>query len=303
MKCFLFLLSVILFGENLNAANSCMVLGFVDESGANQSSVGFHKAADDIDISIFCRESVFSRLDAETRKGFLKIGDEFCYSRLNLEYKGVVDVFPENQKLVGEGIPIDMSVAELSEIVKTQKVIFYTGAGISAGAVPTMDALIKDFGLSSVNDKKMEPQDYIANVTKNPNYYIEIMRGFFDRCETAQPTVAHVELAKIIDSYNNSLVTENLDKLHQKTGIDPMLFPGEFENRENLESGGVMNANFVITIGLNTDEGGFLKWYKECNPTGKIISINLNDTCYLSANDFSMKGDAQQIMKQLGELL
>jgi NAD-dependent SIR2 family protein deacetylase len=195
---------------------------------------------------------------------------------------------------------MSIPIAELAEIIKTQKVIFYTGAGISAGTVPTMDELMQDLKISQNLTKGRNLQNYIMEIIKNPDRYVEILRRFYDRCENAKPTIAHRELAKIAQRHSHTLITENLDQLHQKTKLSPIVFAGHDKYRQVLANE-IQNINFVITVGLNTDESGFLKWYKQNNSRGKIISINLIDTCYLSSDDYSLKGDAQIIMKQLGE--
>jgi NAD-dependent SIR2 family protein deacetylase len=197
---------------------------------------------------------------------------------------------------------MSISIVELVEIIKTQKVIFYTGAGISAGTVPTMDELMKNLEMSQKLKEGRYLQNYVAEIIENPDHYVGILRRFYDRCENAEPTIAHLELAKMAQRYRHTLITENVDQLHQKTKLSPIIFAGH-DKYSLVLANEVQNINFVITIGLNTDESGFLKWYKQNNPRGKIISINLIDTCYLSSDDYSLKGDAQIIMKQLGELI
>ncbi|MDR2401981.1 MAG: hypothetical protein LBD32_00745 [Cytophagales bacterium] len=90
--------------------------------------------------------------------------------------------------------------------------------------------------------------------------------------------------------------------MHQKTGLSPIVFAAkDGYSRKMVDD--VKNTKFVITVGLNTDESGFLKWFKQNNPSGKIVSINLVNTCYLSREDYSLKDNAQIIMKQLVETL
>ncbi|GHU17830.1 hypothetical protein FACS189472_05270 [Alphaproteobacteria bacterium] len=75
------------------------------------------------------------------------------------------------------------------------------------------------------------------------------------------------------------------------------------KKREHMR---IVFDNFDPEVLVNYDDSKIdelLKWYKERNSAGKIISINLIDTCYLSANDFSVKGDAQKIMKQVGKIV
>ena len=44
-------------------------------------------------------------------------------------------------------------------------------------------------------------------------------------------------------------------------------------------------------------------WYKENNPNGKIIAINLNQPSYLGNEDFILKGDCQKILPVLEKKL
>jgi len=44
-------------------------------------------------------------------------------------------------------------------------------------------------------------------------------------------------------------------------------------------------------------------WYKENNPNGKIIAINLNQLSYLGDEDFILKGDCQKILPALEKKL
>jgi NAD-dependent SIR2 family protein deacetylase len=301
VKFFLFLLFLIFSIENIDA----MCWG-IENSSREKFNILF-TCGDDVDVVISCDEKSWLSLEEKFRKLFKKVGNEFRYSRLGRDYPKAEErdeessYFPEDRKLVYRETPISISIAELAEIIKTQKAIFYTGAGISAGAVPTMNELMKTLKISQKLKEGRNSQNYVAKMIENHDCYVEILRGFYDRCENAEPTVAHRELAKMMLRRQHMLITENLDQLHQKTGLSPIVFAGK-DKYGSAMANDIKNTNFVITVGLNTDESGFLKWYKQNNPFGKIISINLVDTCYLSASDYSLKGDAQIIMKQLGEM-
>jgi NAD-dependent SIR2 family protein deacetylase len=302
MKFFIFLISLIFSVESISA----MCWGIENKSGEKFNILFTND--DTIDVVISCDEKSQQSLERKFRKLFKKNGTEFFYSRLGRDYPKAEEhderasYFPEDQKLICKGTPMSISIAKLAEIIKTQKVIFYTGAGISAGAVPTMNELMNDLGLSQNLKEERDLQKYVGEIIRNPDHYVKILQKFYDKCKNAAPTVAHAVLARIVRSYHHLLITENLDQLHQKTELDPIVFAGYDKYSEALK-GNVENTNFVITIGLNTDESGFLKWYRTNNPRGKIISINLVDTCYLSDGDFSIKGDAQVIMQQLGGMI
>jgi NAD-dependent deacetylase len=302
MKLFIFLIALVFSIENISA----MAWGIENESH-EKFNILFERG-DLVDIIMSCDKKSWQSLDREFRKFFKKVGNEFRYSRSGRDYSEPdgwseeFSYFPKDQKLVCNGTPQIMSIADLAKIIGTQKVIFYTGAGISAGAVPTMDELEKSLGFSQNLQEERNLQRYVGGILRNPDCYAEILQEFFNKCDDTEPTVAHVALEKMVTVFHHMLVTENLDKLHRKTGLDPIVFAGREQYSEALKND-VKNVNFVVTVGLHTDESGFLKWYKSCNPNGKIISINLVDTCYLSDDDFSIKGNAQEIIPQIGDLL
>ncbi|MDR2107331.1 MAG: hypothetical protein LBO73_02330 [Holosporaceae bacterium] len=128
------------------------------------------------DVVISCDEKSWASLEEKSKEFFKRNGDMLYYSKSDRDLRefdgrGEESYFPEDQKLVCNGTPKDMSVAELAEIIKTQKVIFYTGAGISAGAVPTMNELMNDLGMFKNLKKGRGLQNYIAAIVSNPDSY------------------------------------------------------------------------------------------------------------------------------------
>ena len=59
------------------------------------------------------------------------------------------------------------------------------------------------------------------------------------------------------------------------------------------------NNIIVDKVELYCLERRFLKYYKKLNPEGKIISINLQNTDYLSDDDLILIGDVQQVFQKL----
>ncbi|MDR1333806.1 MAG: hypothetical protein LBJ71_01155, partial [Holosporaceae bacterium] len=221
MKLFIFLISLVFSVENVSA----MRWGI-----ENKSQEKFNILFTDeniVNIVISCDEKSWQSLEEKFRIFFEKIEDEFRYSRLGNDYPNEASsYFPEDQKLVGSGTPKDMPTAALAKIIKTQKVIFYSGAGISAGAVPVMDKLMNDLGISQNLTEERNLQKYVGEIIQNPDHYVEILQNFYEKCRNAAPTTAHRELAKMVTTFQHILITENVDKLHQKTGLDPIVFAG-----------------------------------------------------------------------------
>jgi NAD-dependent deacetylase len=106
--------------------------------------------------------------------------------------------------------------------MKKQKVVFFTGAGISVDSgIPTFqeqpgirDRLTRDF----------------ANVY--PEEYRDTIRQMLDSCENAEPNAAHIAIAET----GFPVITMNVDKLHTKAGSkDVIEVHGVLPSREQLE--------------------------------------------------------------------
>ena len=84
------------------------------------------------------------------------------------------------------------------------KVLFFTGAGISAASgIPTFQVQ------EGIRDKLT--RDF-AN--EHPEEYRETIRSMKKICDKAQPNAAHMAIAK----YNFPVITMNVDQLHTKAG-------------------------------------------------------------------------------------
>jgi NAD-dependent SIR2 family protein deacetylase len=178
------------------------------------------------------------------------------------------------------------SVNYLTRMIQGKRVIFYTGAGISARVIPTMGELLRNLG---------GKDQLILNVQKNPEKYVQVLDNFFKKCERAEPTDAHKALHNIISKTGSLLITENLDLLHQKSGDSPIT-RGEFPRAYNELS----RTDYMVTIGLASDESGLLNMYKKLNPNGRIIAININCSLeYLSDRDYILQKDIQLALPEL----
>lgn len=254
-----------------------------------------------VDLVIKCRTAFVKSLPQKYQKLFKFDGETYVYSTsaVNSEEDSREEEVVLS-KLICKGNPRKISEKELAEIIKNKRVIFYTGAGISAGSVLTMNQLMNDLKMVK---KFEELKEYIVDLIANSENYVKILQNFFDKCENAFPSDAHNILAHFIQKRGQLLITENLDQLHQKTGLTPIVLAsndnysrGKFSEKIKDE---VLKSDAVITIGLNSDESGFLKYYKKLNPEGKIISINLQNTDYLSDDDLILIGDVQQVFQKL----
>lgn len=108
------------------------------------------------------------------------------------------------------------------EIMKRQRLIFFTGAGISVeSGIPTFqeqpeirDRLTRDF----------------AN--EHPEEYRDTIRSMVNYCENANPNAAHLAIAEL----DCPVITMNVDGLHTKTGNKNVIeIHGTLPTREMLE--------------------------------------------------------------------
>ena len=107
---------------------------------------------------------------------------------------------------------------ELEELLhKSNKVVFFTGAGISTNSG------IPDFRGPQGVWKTSTPiyfQDFVSSKEKR----IESWERKFSNelsIDSAKPNIGHFKLAEIMNSKQEThLITQNVDNLHQDSGID-----------------------------------------------------------------------------------
>ena len=95
------------------------------------------------------------------------------------------------------------------------KILFFTGAGISA-----------ESGLKTFRDSKdgLWDNHKIEDVctpeawTKNPALVLDFYNKRRQQCKDAQPNLAHQLIAKLESQYDVTVVTQNVDNLHERAG-------------------------------------------------------------------------------------
>jgi NAD-dependent SIR2 family protein deacetylase len=91
------------------------------------------------------------------------------------------------------------------------------------------------------------------------------------------------------------LITENLDCLHEASGVYPYRIDAK-HLRDEVGSDSLIPFDYIICVGLSYDDRGFLGWYKKHNPQGKIIAIDLQQPSYIGNEDFLFLGDIQEVV-------
>lgn len=191
--------------------------------------------------------------------------------------------------------PQEIEMAQLVENLKSKKVLFYTGAGISiASGVHGMDQLKEILGI----EMSERVDRLLKKATANPQNVIDSWEEFTNATFEKPATPAHQSLGTLAQKLKSQIFTENVDHLQERAGVKTTHLTGPWL-KENIQPEWLKDIDVVITVGLSYDDRGFLGWYKENNPNGKIIAVNLSQPSYLGDEDFILKGDCQKVIPEL----
>lgn len=213
----------------------------------------------------------------------------------NLRHAHTSDYLVAHRREFERASPKTISVDELAHILKSSSVLFYTGAGLSRAAdIPDMNQLFELLQVSA-DENCLYSLEYAF---KFPGQFANRIQTFYQACLQSEPTEAHQALKALSKKTNSRVLTENLDILHEKTGVLPYRIRPKNLN-EDVKAKDCKNYDYLICIGLSYDDKGFMGWYKENHPKGKIISLNLDQPNYLGDDDFLLKGDLQKVLPKL----
>lgn len=187
--------------------------------------------------------------------------------------------------------PRVMNIEDLAELLANKKVLFYTGAGISvAGGVFGMEDLQASLSLNPAN-----PTEFITKALTQPTLILEPFKTF---CKTAfenAPTPAHSALSNIASLTNTAIVTENFDLLHERAGTRAIRVNAHQFRADNS----LKQIDALICLGLSHDDRGLIAWYKQKNPSGQLIALDLKRPRYIGNQDFLLMGDLQKTVPAL----
>lgn len=195
--------------------------------------------------------------------------------------------------------PAKINVERLASIIKNSRVLFYTGAGLSLGSnIPAMHELHEFLGLE-MGERFLFS---LENAIISPKKMAEKISLFHHACFFSIPTRAHMALKEICIYKDICLITENLDCLHEATGIEPYRIDPH-QLREKIGGASLALSDYIICVGLSFDDRGFLGWYKKQNPQGRIIAIDISQPSYLGDEDFWLKEDLQEAIVSIASIL
>ncbi len=192
--------------------------------------------------------------------------------------------------------PLEISAVEVADVIRKGRTIIYTGAGISVAAgTPDMKALMAYLGI----DRSESVDDFAQTVMFSPegmqHRLLSLQESFFERT-----TPAHESLTIIQKLTGVRIATENLDMLGEAAGQE-LIKRGAID--EILTDTEVQQLDCIVTVGLRADDSGLLWKFRELNPEGRIIALNVEPPPYLDKRDCYLEGDAQETIPQIAEIL
>lgn len=197
-----------------------------------------------------------------------------------------------DRRIVENATPRLIDREELAAIVQNENVLFYTGAGLSmASGIPGMNELCDLLGFEN-REKFFLSLEAALN---NPRNFASKILSFHNACFFSAPSKAHFALKELATIKNVRIITENLDCLHESSGIRPYRIDPKYL-RDEIGAESLSCFDYIICVGLSFDDRGFLGWYKQHNPQGIIIAVDLQQPSYLGNEDYLLLGDLQEII-------
>jgi len=174
------------------------------------------------------------------------------------------------------------------------RLLFYTGAGISAAAgIPLLSVITDSFGIS----RTTLIDDFSRDLSNGENGKLRIKQKFDKLLIKAKPTKAHKSLEKIRRMLKAELATENIDFLHEGVGSNIL----RRSDLSKLNVKDLKRYDLIVTIGLAKDESFIIRKWKRLG--GRIAAIDLKPPEYLGKGDFYVLGDCQKLLPRLEQLL
>lgn len=125
---------------------------------------------------------------------------------------------------------------------QTQKIVLYTGAGLSrAAGILTQEELIRLLWLEDI-------PTLCTHLLKNPFLIINRFKLAASSYRKITPTPAHWAIRRMLQQQNRILVSENVDTLHQQTGVVPL---SPFRQEKLLAE---IHPYAVVFIGIGNPE-------------------------------------------------
>jgi hypothetical protein len=184
-----------------------------------------------------------------------------------------------------------INIKELYNLIKNNKTLFETGAGISYKVIPSFNK-IKNFINKYYDTKK---------ILLYPDKIINKLEKWFMKVINSNPTIGHKSLKKICNITNSGLITGNFDNLHLKSGIIPINIQKNKNYRIDLKKN-IKKIKLLVVIGVNADFVDH-NFYRK-NGVKIVVFVLNKDTIpsFITSSDYIIFGDLHENLYNLYKL-
>lgn len=155
-----------------------------------------------------------------------------------------------------------------------KNIVVFTGAGISAesglGTFRDAGGLWENYKIEEV----ATPEAF----NRRPSFVLDFYNIRRRELLNSSPNIAHITLNKLQDKFNLSIITQNIDDLHERSGsIDVLHLHGKLrESRSTIDNRVYPIQGSDLNIGDLCDKGGQLRpnvvWFGEDVPNMEIAA-------------------------------
>lgn len=184
--------------------------------------------------------------------------------------------------------PQSISIGSCKDFFQNKRCLILVGTALAEHAgVVTRSHFASEIGL----EQEKEVDLFVRRFLLEPEL---ILQKYIERTEKrlfGEPTPIIRDLAALSARFNAPIFTCNFDQLLQKTGIQ--VIDVLDENTKIIEKI-LQDIDVIFTIGLNRDPERILASFKQINPQGTIVAVNLKQPCYLADEDFILSMDLKE---------
>ncbi len=175
-------------------------------------------------------------------------------------------------------------VIKKMDSMKKLKLLFFTGAGISAESGL---ATFRDSENGLWNNFKIADVCTIEAWVKNPSLVLEFYNQRREECFKAKPNLAHKLISKLQEKFEVSIVTQNVDDFHERAGSKHVVHL----HGELLKSRSSIDETLIYSCTHNIELGDFCEKESQLRPHIVWFGEMLDETKLLESKKLAAKCD------------
>jgi len=182
-----------------------------------------------------------------------------------------------------------ITINKLTNLIRKNKTLFETGAGISYKVIPSFNKIRTYIG----------KYYNIEKILLHPDKIINRFEKWFMKAIYSNPTIGHKSLKTICKITNSGLITGNFDNLHSKSGIIPInVQRNNYDLKKNIKK-----IKLLVVIGVDRDFVNH-EFFRKNGVKIIIFALNKNTIPYFAKDeDYIILGDLHKNLYNLNRLL